>query len=273
MCSDRAAQSLGMVNAELRNLPNQLVEAPCSPSVNHFHLRIGNRCFNASCVAEVEKGCPMGVSNRATHTIVPGNGDLLMPDRGRKPRTTRVRDVEDARFEAVGRPRDVFSTRSRAAASSTDFRSRIVHIDDTGPVPRDFAASDYGLRKTSSRTERLGVFGGAAATHKARRFGSPLSRSGLTLAGFAVAAAAVWMAGGHALVTQPESIQPASAATTPAAAVTVTDRAMLRADPVVTSSIPARPAKGDQESFTAPVPRPARIERAGSILMIRPAGN
>ena len=47
---------------------------------------------------------------------------------------------------------------------------------------------------------------------------------------------------------------------------------VLSPDPVVTSSTPANQSKPAAQGYSAPLPRPARIERAGSILMIRPAG-
>lgn len=255
-------------------MPNQLVETVCSSSVNHFHLRIGNRCFNAYCMAEVEKGCLMGVSNRATHAFEPGAGDLLMPDRGRKIRAIRARDVEDACFVSVVGPRDVFSTKPGAAAASSVFKSRIAQFDDTGPVPRDFAGPDYGLRQTAPRNERLGVFGRSTASFATGNSGASMSRPALALAVCAVTAAAFWMAGGQALVPQPgSSLQASTTSLAAAAAVELSDRAALLPDPMVTSSIPEKSAKSANGGFTTPAPRPARIERAGSILMIRPAGN
>ncbi|MDF1608051.1 hypothetical protein PZ897_07685 [Hoeflea sp. YIM 152468] len=132
---------------------------------------------------------------------------------------------------------------------------------------------DYGLRQ-ASRTERLGVFGGDAAAGVAGRSRSSVSLPALTLAVFAVTAAAVWMAGGAASVSPPRaSPQVSPASLSAAATVAVTDRAALVPDPMVTASIAARPTEAVQEGFTTAAPRPARIERAGSILMIRPAGN
>ena len=203
----------------------------------------------------------MGVSHRA---IEPRAGDLLTPERNRKLHAARIRDVEDACFEAVSAPRDVFSTRPRTGADSHVFKSRITHPQADGPIPRDFVA------RTLTQSERLGVFAGGK-----KAFASSGLMSSMAAFSFAmcavVAVAVFWMAGGHALVMQSGSEQPTLTVVTPAASIT--DRALLTPDPVVTSSIPVKTAKTPASGFIVPVPRPARIERAGSILMIRPAGD
>ena len=86
-----------------------------------------------------------------------------------------------------------------------------------------------------------------------------------------VAVAVFWMAGGHALVMKLENEPQTLRVNAPV--VSIKDRAVLMPDPVVTSSFPVKKTKTTANGFTAPVPRPARIERAGSILMIRPAGD
>lgn len=94
----------------------------------------------------------------------------------------------------------------------------------------------------------------------------------VALAVCAIAAAtAFWMAGGHALVRWSGNEQPASKVRPPIASIT--GRAALAPDPVITASIPVKTAKPAVAGYAAPMPRPARIERAGSILMIRPAGD
>jgi len=206
----------------------------------------------------------MGVSHRAAHAIEPATADLLMPERTRQPRAKRARDVEDASFEAVSVPRDVFSTRANAAETSNVFKSRIVQPEADGPVPRDFAA------KTMAQGERLDVFGHAKSPLRSRR-----SKSGRLLLAFAVSAVAAviafWLAGGHALVEETGSQQPSPRISAPVAAMETPDAGP--ADPVVTSTVPRETPPASASSYTAPLPRPARIERAGSILMIRPAGN
>ncbi len=206
----------------------------------------------------------MGVSNRATHAIEPATGDLLMPQKNRKLNVARMRDVEDACFEAVSAPRDVFSTRPRPGAASGVFKSRIAHPEADGPIPRDFAD------KTMAQSERLGVFSGSRHAFAASGLMSPMAVAALSACA-AAALAFFWMAGGHTLVSSSGSQHPNARASTSAASITA--RTVLSPDPVVTSSIPVKKAPGSGASFTAPMPRPARIERAGSILMIRPAGN
>jgi len=204
----------------------------------------------------------MGVSSRATHAIEPGAGDLLMPDRSRKLDAAPRRDVEDACFEPVSAPRDVFSTGLRGGAAAGVFKSRIAQPEGDGPIPRDFASGP------TARSERLGVFTGSRNAFASGRLMSP--RVALAVCAIA-AAAAFWMAGGHALVRSSGHEQPVSKISAPVASVI--GRAALSPDPVVTASIPIKTAEPAAAGFTAPMPRPVRIERAGSILMIRPAGD
>lgn len=172
------------------------------------------------------------------------------------------RDVEDACFEPVCAPRDVFSNRPRGSAAGGVFKSRITQPEADGPIPRDFASGPTG------RSERLGVFAGGGTAFASSGLMSPR----VALAVCAIAAAtAFWMAGGHALVRSSGTEQPVSKISPPVASIT--GRAALSPDPVVTASIPVTTAKPAAAGFTAPMPRPARIERAGSILMIRPAGD
>lgn len=206
----------------------------------------------------------MGVSNRATHAIEPGTADLLMPERSRRPLANRARDVEDACFEAVAAPRDVFSPRKRASASSNVFKSRITQPEADGPVPRDFAA------KTMAQGERLNVFGGDKKVFGTRRSTSPGLMFAFVLSAIA-AVMAFWLAGGHAPVAPSEQQQQSQGAGAPV--VAIENPVAVEPDPVVTSSVPAETPRRSAESYTAPLPRPARIERAGSILMIRPAGD
>jgi len=206
----------------------------------------------------------MGVSNRAVHAIEPRAGDLLTPDRNRKLHDARIRDVEDACFESVSAPRDVFSTRPRTGADNGVFKSRITHPQAGGPIPRDFVG------KTTAQGERLGVFAGRQSAGSTGGLRSPVSVFALGVSAV-VAIAVFWMAGGHALVMKSENGEQALQGNAPL--VSITDRAILTPDPVVTSSIPVKKAQATANGFSAPLPRPARIERAGSILMIRPAGD
>lgn len=204
----------------------------------------------------------MGVSSRATHAIDPATGDLMIPERNRNQHPIRARDVEDACFEAVSAPRDVFSTRSRAGNSGSVFKTRITQPQADGPVPRDFAV------KTVAQGERLDVFAGQKNQTSADRSISAGMMVALVVSALA-AILAFWAAGGHALAPSGGE-QQSSRVSAPLAQIT--SPAVVPPDPVVTSSIPVENPKRSASGFSAPMPRPARIERAGSILMIRPAG-
>ena len=104
------------------------------------------------------KGCLMGVSSRATRVIEPTAADLLMPDRIRRASAPRMRDVEDACFETLGNPRDVFAPKARGADQGGVFKSRIGQSPSHGPFPRDYASLDQAAGTSAEPRERLGVF-------------------------------------------------------------------------------------------------------------------
>lgn len=206
----------------------------------------------------------MGVSNRATHPLRPEAGDLLMPERRTGLNPVRRRDAEDACFETVSAPRDVFASRPAARIDGGVFKSRMtMPTAEDGPIPRDFAG------RSSGAGERLGVFSGNPGTSEASRLMSPLMTLAVVVCAV-MAMAVFWMAGGHALVGQPGAGEPSARAG--AGPAVMRDRVVLSPDPVVTSSTPSTQRKPAAQGYSAPLPRPARIERAGSILMIRPAG-
>jgi len=60
-------------------------------------LRESVRVFQCLPVVQGEKG-PYGRFKPHAQCIEPGTGRLLMPDRGRKPRAARTRDIEDPVF-------------------------------------------------------------------------------------------------------------------------------------------------------------------------------
>lgn len=214
----------------------------------------------------------MGVSSRTTRTIEPGNGDLLIPEQGRRPRASRTRDVEDACFETVGRSRHGFSVKSSTAENGSVFKSRLTGSPEHGPFPADFAQFDDAPRQAADRNRRLGVFGGKTTVFVAggSRLTVVVPAIVLTVCGFA--ATVLWMAGSQAPEPRPQVRVHISSSVPAVAASQVSVPAPLAADPEVTSSIPVRETGRAKAGFTAPTPRPARIERAGSILMIRPAG-
>ncbi|MBU4528648.1 MAG: hypothetical protein KUA43_22660 [Hoeflea sp.] len=215
----------------------------------------------------------MGASSRATHVIEPGNGDLLMPDRTRKERALRPRDVEDACFETIGAPGDRFSRKPSAAEIGGVFKSRLTGPPEQGPFPPDFACSDRTSRPASSSNGRLGVFSGKPSAHAGpgSRLALAASAFVLTVGGFA--AAALWTTSTPERVLPTEAhVQAPISAPAVAGALSRSVEAPLIPDPVTTSSTPAKETETGT-GYTTPAPRPARIERAGSILMIRPGGS
>lgn len=243
----------------------------------------------------------MGVSGRTTNAIEPKNADLLIP--GHRPGRTpaRPRDIEDASFEILGSADEVSPpTRAQPQTGGKPrqvFKSRLTQSHSEGPFPRDFASPDPApiiIRPESG--ERLGVF--ANGSSPAPGTGSRLASAGaaLALTVCAVAAAAFWMAGGHSLVLAPpaqmQASGPAADSIAPAGDQQMTGQrvgagvaalpedVVMTPDPVITGSTQSRtrpdaPAAGasaevPSQSFVDIKPRPARIERAGSILMIRP---
>ncbi len=85
------------------------------------------------------------------------------------------------------------------------------------------------------------------------------------------AVTAFWLASGHALCRGNDTQQQSSRISAPIVAMETP--AVVVPDPVVTSSVPEKTTGVSVDGYTAPLPRPAPIERAGSILMIRPAGD
>lgn len=187
-----------------------------------------------------------------------------MPERKSSLGPARKRDVEDACFETVSMPRDVFASRPAARPGGGVFKSRMaMPMADDGPVPPDFAG------RSSGAGERLGVFSGKPGSEPQNRLMSPLMTLAVVVCAI-MAMAAFWMATGPARIGEPRAGNPTvKAGVAPDLA---RNAAVQRPDPVATSSIPAKRPEPVAQGYSAPVPRPARIERAGSILMIRPAG-
>jgi hypothetical protein len=222
-------------------------------------------------MAEAEKEPPMGVSDRSTHAIEPKAGDLLMPERRLKAHRPRMRDVEDARFETLGGNRVKPVHIGSGPNSRPVFKSRLAAFPADGPYPRDFAPAEHTGPSGSAVGERLGVFGGGAVERHSAHHAPAATAFALGVC--AIAAAAFWMAGGHALVVTPPTELQASVPGVPALAeASASIETGLDPDPVITSSIPSAQATSGASSIVHPKPRPARIERAGSILMIRPDG-
>jgi hypothetical protein len=222
------------------------------------------QCFP---LAEAEKGAQMSGSERTAMAFEPKAGDLLMPERRLQRRQPRMRDIEDASFEIVGGGTHHPDARIRAKSHGV-FKSRIDARPDAGPFPRDFAVDEPFAVSREAARERLGIFRGTGALPVSRRQGT--ARLGFAVMVGTAALAVFWMAGGHALLLAPDTdIRTSSSATVlpsdaPAPAIAT------EPDPVTTSSVPSKPLKSGNSSIIHAKPRPARIERAGSILMIRP---
>lgn len=192
-----------------------------------------------------------------------------MPERNRRVRAARIRDVEDACFETVDVSAGRLGKRSAAVDAKRVFKSRLVQAPSEGPFPPDFAASDNAPHIVMESGERLGVFGaGAAGDGRQSRTGPALA-----IAVCVAAAAVFWLAGGSARLLKPAA-EPAVKAeiALPLETLQAGKPVAVAPDPVVTSSIPVQPTSPAKIKLLQPAPRPARIERAGSILMIRPGG-
>ncbi|MEQ8481214.1 MAG: hypothetical protein RIC18_11200 [Hoeflea sp.] len=213
----------------------------------------------------------MGVSERTAKAFEPKAGDLLMPERRLQRRQPRMRDVEDANFEIVGGRAAVHPDARTRSRPGGVFKSRLNAQPDNGPFPRDFAADEPFAVSRRGGGERLGVFAGIGAPSVARRQGS--ARLGFAVMVGTVALAVFWMAGGHALLLAPDTDIRTSAAASPLPAVKPAAREVGEPDPVTTLSVPSKAFASGDGSIIHAKPRPARIERAGSILMIRPGAD
>lgn len=235
----------------------------------------------------------MGVSGRTTYAIEPKNSDLLIPDHraGRGP--VRARDIEDASFEILGSARDTAFTAHSQPHTRQVFKSRLTQSEPGGPFPRDFASPDPApIIMRPEPGERLDVFGSGSSRVSSAATGLPSAGAAFALTVCAIAAAAFWMAGGYSLVIAPSGELQASGQTpgsiapvhnqaetgqsVTSVAAAQSDDVLMTPDPIVTASTPAdtpfsaSSSAASSGSFVDLKPRPARIERAGSILMIRP---
>ena len=213
----------------------------------------------------------MGPSSRAAQVIEPGNGDLLMPDRRRVERPARAGDVEDACFETVSPPSGEFPAHSFAAVNEGDSGVRSARAAAQAPFPAGFSNPAPIPEQAGGWNGRLDVFSArpAAPVAGGSRFAATASVLVAGLCG--LAAAMVWLSASPA--PQPEARAPAAIFRAPVASAPMAPRPAAVPDPVTTSSVPAKLSDPAKSGFSAPLPKPARIERAGSILMIRPASD
>ncbi|MDZ7600936.1 MAG: hypothetical protein U1A06_06140 [Hoeflea sp.] len=216
----------------------------------------------------------MGASSRAAYAIEPANGDLLTPGRTARPRVSRPRDVEDACFETIGGPRDSFSRKPEAAQTGSVFKSRLEGSPGHGPFPCDYAKPEGPFPQTGDRAGRLDIFGADGAGLASGGSRLVMAACAVVLVASGLAAAALWSASAPAPAPQVDARARAPIFAPPAAkALPMPVEAPLSADSVTTSSIPAATTGTGKGGYTTPSPRPARIEKAGSILMIRPGGS
>jgi len=261
-----------MVNAKLKQRSSRLYGTACSPSVNHFRLRIAKTCFKGFCTAGAQTGWLMGASSRATHAIEPANGDLLTPGRASRPRASRPRDVEDACFETIGAPRDTFSRKPEAAQTGRVFKSRLEGSPGQGPFPSDYADPEGPFLQAGDRAGRLDIFGADGAGLASGGSRLVMAACTVVLVASGLAAAVLWSASAPAPAPQVDAQAPIFALPS-AKALPAPVKVPPLADPVTTSAIPSGAQGAGRGGYTTPVARPARIEKAGSILMIRPGGS
>ncbi len=191
--------------------------------------------------------------------------ELLMPDAVPRARRTsaRPRDVTDAEFEVIA-AKPAAGSEPNAATTQPDRGPGWGPPNVTSQCPTDRVISEGGRLTLFSR--RTGPGSGGSAMPVAR----PVFVTGVAL----LALASFWMAGGHTVFTGPTGLP---APTLPAAAVRASDGPPEAAVPIGTA-LEIQPRAPQTTALTPVVeiiraaPRPARIERAGSILMIRPDG-
>ncbi|WP_139112562.1 hypothetical protein [Hoeflea olei] len=215
----------------------------------------------------------MGASSRAAGTIEPANADLLIPDRPGSGAADRKRDIEDARFEPVA-PAGT-GGRSFSADGAGGFKAGFARRTRAAPPDADLSLHAPDAGPGTIRGERLGGF---AAMPPARSASGPKALRGLALAALglcAFAAAAVWATAGPDGRAPVEASRAIAGASGPPQVSTEQASSMpqVSSDPLTTASLPHVDRKPSAPGFSAPLPRPARIERAGSILMIRPQTN
>lgn len=195
----------------------------------------------------------MSRSRDQMRMIDPGLDDVLRPEPANDgaARAGHGRDVEDAEFETVpAAPADRWplpaATTMSAAMPKPAFE----------PMP-------------GRESGRLGIFAGnvpAGGVEDLPRFG--LAAAGYCTGVVAVALVVFWMAGGHGLFVGPKVASPVTAQS-----VATVSTPMAKAVPrqqVIEPDLAARP---DTVEVIRAAPRPPRIERAGSILMIRGGGS
>lgn len=195
----------------------------------------------------------MSRSRDQLRMIDPGLGDVLRPQTpaAATARAGHTRDVEDAEFEIVAAA--PANRRPLPAATA-------IPAAKPRPVFEPMPGRDSG---------RLGVF--EAAVQAAEAATAP--RFQLATAGYlggvvAVALVAFWMAGGHSLFIGAKVPSSAKAASISTDFAPVQSKAVHRQPPTE----PDVARGSDMVEVIRAAPRPPRIERAGSILMIRGGG-
>jgi len=213
-----------------------------------------------------------GYSNRHTPTI-----ELLRPktQRPTKKAPRPLSEIEDAVFETV-----VPKVELADCAYGAPEGLFVPHVDSEGHVSPGYCETSPGPAANSGR---LDLFSGKTLPDGAMRAShSPIAGPAFLTGVVAVAAAFFWMAGGHSFVAGPdETLMTATVPATVFAGKAMSvesvspfkDAAVVPAEmarPVGNHKTPDPQLSGAVDK--RPTVLPARIERAGSILMIR-SGN
>lgn len=195
----------------------------------------------------------MSRSRDQMRMIDPGLDDVLRPEpaNGGAARAGHERDVEDAEFETV-------------PAAPADRRPLPAAMAMPAAMPKPVIAPMPGRE-----SGRLGVFAGnvpAGGAEDMPRF--RLAAAGYCSGVVAVALVVFWIAGGHGLFVGLKVAPP------------VTAQSVATVSTPIAEAVPRQPAieanlapRTDAVEVIRAAPRPPRIERAGSILMIRGGGS
>lgn len=195
--------------------------------------------------------------------------ELLAPERPKPRRDRQIHPVEfeDAEFETVI-PCDGYGAPEG------------FHIPFVTPEPRQPIFRHAETPAFEAERQRLELFarrGRAVSSASAprHRMAGPAFLAGVVV----LAATAFWMAGGHRLLRATDAPDPMPTASIPAKAAPLPKVVRQTPEPPerpmpVENKAEAKPADvpGQAKMTVQEAPRPARIERAGSILMIRSGG-
>ena len=202
----------------------------------------------------------MPMSDNGNH-----NFELLAPKPAKPGQDLRLRPIEfdDAEFETVI-PLDGYGAPEG------------FHIPHVTPELRKPIFSRAETEEFAAERQRLDLFarqGATIAETKVAR--SRIAGPSFLGGGVFVAALTFWMSGGHRLIAPAERADPITTASVPpsaAAGAIVLQEQPVQSQRPMPAEIEAAPQAEPVRTGVVDAPRPARIERAGSILMIRAGG-